>query len=76
LKDEVLKFEILPLERLPSAQPCSSVRFQQNGYYAEQNCVRKPIKTESATAVLRFVVVSALNLQRGRAFVVEIINLT
>jgi len=42
------------LERSPSAQPCSSVSWEQNGYYAAQEfCVREFIKTESATAVQR-----------------------
>jgi len=34
LKEEVLNFQILPLERSPSSQPCSSVSWEQNGYYA------------------------------------------
>jgi len=34
LKEEVLNFQIPPLERSPSAQPCSSVSWEQNGYYA------------------------------------------
>jgi hypothetical protein len=36
LKEEVLNFQIPPLERSPSAQPCSSVSWEQNGYYAAQ----------------------------------------
>jgi len=36
------------------AQPCSSVSWDQNGYYAAQDfCIREFIKTESATAVHR-----------------------
>jgi len=34
LKEVVLNFKIPPLERSPSAQPCSSVSWEQNGYYA------------------------------------------
>jgi len=34
LKEEVLNFQIPPLERSSSAQPCSSVSWEQNGYYA------------------------------------------
>jgi len=34
LKEEVLNFQIPPLERSPSAQPCSSISWEQNGYYA------------------------------------------
>jgi len=37
LKEEVLNFQIPPLERSPSAQPCSSVSWEQNGYYAAQD---------------------------------------
>jgi hypothetical protein len=33
---EVLNFQIPPLERSPSAQSCSSVSWEQNGYYAAQ----------------------------------------
>ena len=29
-----------PLERSPSAQPCSSVSWEQNGYYAAQDFLR------------------------------------
>jgi len=36
LKEEVLSFQIAPLEGSPSAQPCSSVSWEQNGYYATQ----------------------------------------
>jgi len=42
------------LERLPSAQPCSSAIWEQNGYYAAQDfCFREFIKTEPATTVQR-----------------------
>ena len=42
------------LERSPHAQPCNSVSWEQNDYYAAQDfCVREFIKTESATAVQR-----------------------
>jgi len=34
---KVLNFQIPPLERFPSAQPCSSVSWEQNGYYAAQD---------------------------------------
>ena len=34
LKEEVVNFQIPLLEHLPSAQPCSSVSWEQNGYYA------------------------------------------
>jgi len=40
LKEEVLNFQILPLERSPSSQPCSSVSWEQNGYYAAQDFLR------------------------------------
>jgi len=36
LKEEVINFQISPLERSSSAQPCSSVSWEQNGYYAAQ----------------------------------------
>jgi len=39
------------LGRSPSAQACSNVSWEQNGYYAAQICIRDLIKTESATAV-------------------------
>jgi len=52
LKEEVLNFQIPPLERSPSSQRCSSVSGEQNGYYAAQDFyVREFIKTESASAV-------------------------
>jgi hypothetical protein len=55
LKEEVVKFEILPPERLPNAQACSSVSCEQNGYYTAQQffCVRELIETESAIAMHR-----------------------
>jgi len=54
LKEEVINFQISPLERSPSAQPSSSVSWEQNGYYAAQDiCVRELITTESTTAVQR-----------------------
>jgi len=34
LKEEDINFQIPPLERSPSAQPCSTVSWEQNGYYA------------------------------------------
>jgi len=34
LKEKVRNFQIPPLEHLPSAQLCSSVSWEQNGYYA------------------------------------------
>jgi len=37
LKEEVLNVQIPPLECSPSAQPCSSVSWEQNGYYAAQS---------------------------------------
>jgi len=36
LKEEVLYFQIPPLERSPSAPPCSSISWEQNGYCAAQ----------------------------------------
>jgi len=40
LKDKVLYFQISLLECSSSAQPCSSVSWEQNGYYAAQDfCV-------------------------------------
>jgi len=56
LKQNVLGFQMSTLERSPSVQPCSSVSWEQNSYYAAQDfffCVREFIKTESATAVQR-----------------------
>jgi len=40
LKEEVLNFQIPQLERSLSAQPCSSVSWEQNGYYAAQDFLR------------------------------------
>jgi len=40
LKEEVLNFQIPPLERSPSAQLCSSVSWEQNGYYAAPDFLR------------------------------------
>jgi hypothetical protein len=34
MKEKVLYFQIPPLERSPSAQPCSSISLEQNGYYS------------------------------------------
>jgi hypothetical protein len=39
-KKEIIKFDMLPLERLSRAQPCSSVSCEQNGYYAVHNLLR------------------------------------
>jgi len=36
VKEEILNFQIPPLERSPSTQPCSSVSWEQNGCYAAQ----------------------------------------
>jgi len=36
LKEEVLNFQIPPLDRSPSAHLCNSVSWEQNGYYAAQ----------------------------------------
>ena len=42
LKEEVINFQIPLLERSPSAQPCSSVSLEQNGYYVAQDfCAQK-----------------------------------
>ena len=45
LKDEVQNFQITPLERSPSTQPCNSVSWEKNGYYEAQIfCVhRQPL---------------------------------
>jgi len=40
LKEEILRFQTPPLERSPSAKPCSSVSWEQNGYYAAQDFLR------------------------------------
>jgi hypothetical protein len=40
LKEEVLHFQIPPLELSPSAKLCSSVSWEQNGYYAAQDLLR------------------------------------
>jgi len=37
LKEKVPNFQIPPLERSHSAQPCSSVNWEQIGYYAAQD---------------------------------------
>jgi hypothetical protein len=42
LKENVLKFEKLPLERLPITQPCSSANWEQNGYYAAKRFISGP----------------------------------
>jgi hypothetical protein len=49
VKDKILQFEILPLERLPSAQPCSSVSCEQNGYYADLALHLWPPKSPNLT---------------------------
>ena len=46
-------FQISPLERSPSAEPCSSVSWEQNGSMLHKICVPDLIKTQSATAVQR-----------------------
>ena len=67
-------FQIPPLERSPSAQPCNYVRREQNGYYAaEDYCALSSLKlSRRLMCNVRFV--STFNLQRGRAFVVGITN--
>jgi len=68
-----------PLERSPSAQPCSSVSWEQNGYYAAQVFFAFVSSLKLSRRLLcsaRFVFVSTFNLQRGRAFVVRITNLS
>jgi hypothetical protein len=57
----------------------ASVESKMAGMQHKIFFVREFIKTESATAVLcsvRFVFVSTFNLQRGRAFVVGITNMS
>ena len=47
-------FQVPSLECSPSAQPCSSIIWEQNGYYAAQDFFAfEFIKTESPTAVQR-----------------------
>ena len=53
MKEGVLYFQIPPLEHSPSAQPCSSVSWEQNGYYAAQDFLHLWVQTESVTAVQR-----------------------
>ena len=54
MKETIQSFQITSLERLPIAQPCSSVSWERNGYYAAQDfCVSEFTKTESATAERR-----------------------
>jgi len=36
LKENVLSFQVTPLECAPNAQPCSNFSWEQNGYYATQ----------------------------------------
>jgi len=43
LKEEVINFQIPPLERSPSSQLCSSVSWEQNGYYAAQGFLRSRV---------------------------------
>jgi hypothetical protein len=76
LKEEVLKFQIPPLERSPSAQPCSSVSWEQNRYYATQDSLCSWVsKTDGdCWAVCVSSSLSTFSLQRGRAFVVGITN--
>jgi len=74
-----LNFQIPPLERSPSAQPCSSVSWEQNGYYAAQDYFAFVSSLRLSRRLLcsvRFVFVSTFSLQRGRAFVVGITNLS
>ena len=79
MKEDVLYFQISQLESSPSAQPCSSVGWEQNGYYEAQNFLRSwvPLKLISRLPCsVRFVFVSTFSLQRGKAFVVGITNLS
>ena len=55
MKEDVLNFQIPPLERSPSAQPCSSVSWEKNGYYAAQDFLR------SQTAYLLKLVIPTTN---------------
>jgi len=72
LKEEVLNFQIPPLERSPSAQPCSSVIWRQNGCYAAHDFFSFVSSLKLSRRLLcsvRFFFVSTFNLQRGSAFV-------
>ena len=67
LKEEVLNFQISPLEHSPSAQPCSSVSLEQNGYYTAQDFFAFMCTLKLSGRLLysvRFVFVSTFNHQR------------
>jgi len=67
------------LDHSPSAQPCSSVIWEQNGYYAAKDVFAFVSSLKLSRRLLcsvHFVFVSTANLQRGRAFVVGITNLS
>ena len=62
-------FQISSLELSPSAKPCSSVSWEQNGYYVAQDILRSWVHLKLSRRLLcsvRFVFVSTFNLQRGR----------
>ena len=68
-----------PLELSPSAQMCSSVSWEQNGYYAAQDFLTFVSSLKLSRRLLysvRFVFVSTFSLQRGRAFVGGITSLS
>jgi len=70
---------IRALQRSSSARPCSSVSWEQNGYYAAQDIFAFVSSLKLSRRLLcsaRFVFVSTFNLKRGRAFVVRITNLS
>jgi len=74
---EVPRFLTTPPECSPSAQMCSSISWEQNGYYAAQFSFVILLKLSRRLLFsVRFVFVSTFNLQRGRAFVVGINNLS
>jgi len=76
LKEEVLGFQIPPLERSPSAHPCSSVSWEQNGYYAAHDFfafVSSLKLSHRLMCRVRFVFVSTFNLQPSN-FIVSIIK--
>ena len=61
LKEEITNFQIPPPERSPSAQPCRSVSWDRNGYYASQDFAF----TQTAS-LLKLVIPSTISLPRCR----------
>jgi len=70
---EVLNFEIPPLERSPSAQLCSSVNWEQNGYYAATShvllwylCLARAFAFTQTACLLKLVIPTTNALPRWK----------